>query len=480
MIKRYLASKDSVITNAYESDLVTKATGSNQGEADTLQVFSIYGQGTTSSIEKARTLIQFPISQMQVDRTAGTIPASGSVNFYLNLFNAKHPLTLPKQFTLEVAAISGSDWDEGTGLDTDEFTDVGTVNWDQALTSSGGATYWVNEGGDYYSGSYVAGSRPPTYTVYFDKGYENLSLDVTSMAEEWLASNFSNYGFCIKLTGSQEDSLSSWYVKKFFARGSEFVMQRPVIEARWDASTLDDRTDFYASSSLATAAENANIIYLFNRSRGTLRNIPGMTGPIYVKLWDDRISGSAVGSVITGGLTSVTGVYTASVTVDTTASVLYDRWYNAALSTCYATGSIDVNVLAASFDNRTTRYVASMPGLQNIYSEDEVVRLNLFTRERNWTPTIYSVSTADTEFSVIKNVYYKVRRVIDDFVVVDYLTGSNETRLSYGVSGSYFDLDMSIFQTGYMYEISYLHLKPDSKYEELNQRFRFRVEKYDS
>jgi len=479
MIKRYQASKDTAITNAFKSDLITSATGSNQGEADSLQVFSIYGQGTTSSYEKSRILLQFPIDQISTDRTNALIPLSGSVEFYLKLFNAEHPLTLPRQFTLETTAVSGSDWDEGTGLDADEFTDEGLANWDAALSNSSGITYWTNSGSDYYSGSYIPGSNPPSYTLFFDKGTENYEVDVTSMVEEWAAGNFSNYGFCVKLTSSCEDAESSYYVKKFFARGSEYYMKRPIIEARWDDSRCDDRADFYVSSSLATAAENQNTIYLFNRVRGSLRNIPNETGIVYVQMWSDRVSGSLLStSNFTGGLDS-TGIYTASVVLDTTSSIAYDRWFSTGSMFCYATGSIGIKTLTPNFDNEVVKYRASMPGLKAVYTPDEVARLSIFVREKNWQPTIYSVANNETEFSVIKSLFYKVRRVTDNFVVVDYMTGSNETKLSYGISGSYFNFDMSILEPGYMYEVSYLYKKPDELYEELTQKFKFRVEKYE-
>ncbi len=116
-ILRYTASADNTITNAYEANLVNRGTGSNMGYADSLEVFSIYGQESGSngqSQELSRILIQFPVSSISADRTAGTIPASGSVSFYLKMFNAEHPFTLPQDFNLIVAPISQS-WNEGTG-----------------------------------------------------------------------------------------------------------------------------------------------------------------------------------------------------------------------------------------------------------------------------------------------------------------------------------------------------------------------------
>ena len=84
-IKRYYAEADNTITNAYKSDLTTRGTGSNMGQSDILEVFSIYAQQSATSFELARTLIRFPISDISSSRENGEIPASGSVSFYLNL-----------------------------------------------------------------------------------------------------------------------------------------------------------------------------------------------------------------------------------------------------------------------------------------------------------------------------------------------------------------------------------------------------------
>ena len=108
-ILRYTASADNTITNAYEANLVTRGSGSNMGYADSLEVFSIYGQesgSTGQSQELSRILIEFPVSRVSTDRTAGTIPASGSVSFFLKMSNAEHPFTLPQDFNLIVAPIS--------------------------------------------------------------------------------------------------------------------------------------------------------------------------------------------------------------------------------------------------------------------------------------------------------------------------------------------------------------------------------------
>ena len=50
-IKRYIASADTTITNAYEENLTTRASQTNMGAADILETFVIYGQASSTSVE---------------------------------------------------------------------------------------------------------------------------------------------------------------------------------------------------------------------------------------------------------------------------------------------------------------------------------------------------------------------------------------------------------------------------------------------
>ena len=112
MIKNYSASADTTITNAFKPILTTRGTGSNMGAADALEVFSVYGHASGSSDELSRILIKFPTDEISRDRTAGDIPASGSVDFHLRLYNNPHGDTIPKNFTLVVRPLL-QNWEEG-------------------------------------------------------------------------------------------------------------------------------------------------------------------------------------------------------------------------------------------------------------------------------------------------------------------------------------------------------------------------------
>ena len=300
-IKRYTADQDSIITNGFNYTLSQRGTGSNMGYADSLEVYSIYGQTSGSETgrtqELARSLVRFPVATLSNDRTAGRLPAAGSVSFYLRMFNVQHAFTLPEAYTLDVSPVSRS-WQEGTGLDMEEYTDLGSVNWMRAQTSaSTDGGMWTTVGGDYHS--------EPTYSADFPRGYEDLEVNITPLVEEWIAGTKDNYGVGIHLTASEEayhssstglnvgsvlnnlgGSTNTYYTKRFSSRSSQYFFKRPVLEARWDSSIQDDRENFYYSSSLAPPIDNLNTLYIYNYIRGRLVNIPAVgSGSIYLSLY---------------------------------------------------------------------------------------------------------------------------------------------------------------------------------------------------
>ena len=63
-IKRYKADADNTIVNTYKPDLKTRATGSNNGYTDVMEVYSIYGRQASGSQELSRVLVQFPINNI--------------------------------------------------------------------------------------------------------------------------------------------------------------------------------------------------------------------------------------------------------------------------------------------------------------------------------------------------------------------------------------------------------------------------------
>jgi len=620
-IKRYWATADNTITNAYLENLRIRATGSNMGASDILEVFSIYGQSATASVSNAassselsRFLIKFPVTgsdSIESDRTATTIPASGSVSFFLKIFNARHSQTTPRNFYLSVKPLSAS-WQEGTGMDMFEYKDLVNgndgSNWitatgaDTAATATitftggpangkvitiistdgtsvsyetaastdvaanefasgggfddkaeqlrlciinsaghngkitvsrsdavltltqatngfggntlitenmgsgvtatqftGGTGQWSVAGGDYLTGS--------NYSVYFDKGTEDIELDITHLVEEWIdGTPIADYGIGVMLTASSEASAStnltgstnSYYTKKFFGRTSEYFFKRPYIEARWDSRTKDERGNIYFSSSLMTADENINTIYFYNYFRGQLRNVPDLgTGVVYASLFsgssdDTEPSGDKLElhkdgthvddtskTAMTGGYVS-TGIYSASFCLTSSSAApqtYYDVWWKT--TTEYHTGSFTATRLKASNYNPDPTHVTSITNLRPEYNRRESsARFRLFVREKDWSPTIYTKASTAILNTTIESASFRVHRVIDNLEAIPYGTGSTlHTLLSYDVSGNYLDLDMSVLEGGYAYGMKFAYYNGAvSQWVEQPETFKFRVE----
>jgi len=540
-IKKYTSIADTTITNAYEADMQTRATGSNMGAADSLEVFSIYGQANSASIEKSRVLLKFPVltadttgSNIQKDRTNGNIPASGSVNFFLNLYNVRHDQTLPRNFKIIVAPLSQS-WEEGSGVDLDNYKDLtydGTgSNWEKRKAG----TIWTvadeagnkvtTTGGSILSASWMAPGPAGAsarynefnYSASFEDGTEDLSVDITGLVEQWIlgtsgenpAGNpgFPNYGVIAYLTASQESSSArSYYTKRFSARSSEYFFKRPAIEARWNSSRKDHRGDFMLSSSNVSAADNLNTLYLYNYVRGQLKDLAHLATTVTDKIFvtvhtsaSDDAQSDATGErvqtwpyvdsiyqAITGGKVS-TGIYSASMAIATGTTYVYDKWWTASAGEgntsnkiYYHTGTVKPKTFDTPAYFVVPDYVTTITNLKDSYHSRELARFRLFTRQRNWNPTIYTKASTEIETSIVEDAYFKIYRVVDNHVVVGFGTGSlNHTRLSYDVSGSYFDLDMKLLEPGYAYGVKFCYYLNGS-YQEQTEDFKFKIEKTNS
>lgn len=617
-IKRYIASKDNTISNAFKANLSGRGTAGNMGSSDILEVFSIYGQASSSSVEQSRMLVFVPVSEISKNRASGEIPDSGSVTFKYKMFNAAHGQTTPEKFSIIAKPII-RDWSEGSGLDMEEYSDLGSSNW---ISASLGKT-WFNEGGDSALTSSI--TSPPVdldYIQYFDSGFENLELDITGLVEEWIkgndltataatasvvfhkkpaqgsliqiythdgdyrtfqvsntsgssgktvffetgstttttAANFVTaintaigtslaataqvadndpagnevtasltqnmtgfygnttisasvhnmpaatasilgfgggtgaqpYGLLLRLSGSAESGAAktSYYTKKFFARSSHHHFKRPIIEAQWAPTILDDRSRVLRSSSLAPMSENINNIYLYNRRRNGLVDIPNTGSILVVKLYPSLTSSavtlSTAGGVASHSPTFITasrtskGMYKAQFAYPGTASSLIDVWSRHNTDGTYDelyTGSTFKIKDEDSFSHyEVPSYVTNITNLKASYTSQEVATFRIYTRDKSWNPNIYTRASTQAPITIIQDGYYKVRRVSDNQEIISYSTSSTPSysALSYDASGSFFDLDMSILEPNYLYEISLLY-RDGTDYIEQKEKFKFRV-----
>lgn len=509
MILNFTCSKDNQITNAFKDNLVTRATGSSMGYADVLSVFSLYGQASSSaeglSSEISRIIMDFPISDIENYRSSGKIPNSGSVSFYLQLFNCPHAETLMRDSTFIVCPLSQS-FEEGQGLDTisykDELRNSSGSNWVVARKGIN----WTTPGGDYLQNSSTF------YTVNLQSGFEDINLDITNLVENWLSNQISRNGILVALTGSQEayfssstgqnsgsllhnvnGEQSSRYIKKFYGRGSDNFFKRPRIQARWNSSQPDDRGNFFYSSSRANAEDNLNTLYYRNYIRGKLSNIPNLSnGVILVSLYSgsntptgSKLLLNAGGGVVTTGDTEITGgivstgIYTASFCLTSSNSPLetvFDVLHSGNIE--YFTGSFEPK----KFDNLqispTFEYFSKITNLKSSYKNEEIGRFKVYIRPKNFSPTVYNVARITPETTIIPSASYEIFRVHDNYSVIPFGTGSDlHTLTSYDVSGNYFDVDLSVLEPGYMYGIKLAYFNDErNSWDVQRETWKFRVE----
>ena len=502
-ILRYTASLDNTITNAFEENLSTRGTGSNMGASDILETFSIYGQGTSGSVELSRILIQFPTTQITTDRSSGILPASGSVTWKLKMYNAAHYETVPSSYTLQVSAVSAS-WEEGLGLDMESYSDLTEDDVGSNWIRRAGSTSWATIGGDYHAS--------PTVTQNFDTGLENIEIDVSDIVEQWLSGSKTNYGFGVRLTDVFEGYFSSstgantateihntggakksYYTKKFFGRGTEFFFKRPILEAQFEDTKRDDRGNFYFSSSLLPAADNLNTIFFYNKFRGRLVDIAGNVGNVPTASFYYSSGSVPTGSArsfrdssnnVTTALKSTRvekGIY--KIQFSATSSIVSDNYpylvdvWSFGGKQVFTGSVITPKTYKPETYEESTNFVLSMTNLKTEYGKDDLAKLRVYAREKNWSPNIYTVAKSKPENKLIISGSYKVIRVIDDLTVVDYGTGSiKHTELSYDQNGNYFEFNMDMLEPGYQYGFKFSIYDDYTKsYLEQPYIFKFRV-----
>ena len=383
--------------------------------------------------------------------------------------------------------------------------DVFTLN----IHQRGGPTRWKASGGDYHEVTYVPTQTLPNYTYPINDGTEDVELNITALVEEWILAESTvdpdreNYGVIVKMADQFEDGTEkrSYYTKKFFARGTEFFYKRPCIEARFDDHIGDDRENFYKSSSLATGPENLNTLYMYNYTRRGLTNMPVLkTDPngadqatgealLKVRLYPElKKTAKPITLPIGGGVgvdnrewangyLSETGIYSASLAYTGSATKVYDVWSDQSDNQLFTGSAIYVKTHAPlPFNNADEEYVVSISNLKPFYRTKDKPSLRLNIRKKDYQPNIYTVASNKIQSEVLYNVYYRAYRVVDEEEVISYGSGSiPHTKMSYDSSGSYFKVDMSLFEPGYMYAIE---ISTDSYGQNIvnKSEFKFRVE----
>lgn len=433
----FYPTKDTFITNkSIDGTDAVRATGSNLGAVPNLSIFAQKAVINSSSIELARSLLDFNISELSGKiYSEKTIPSS-SVSYFLKMFNLEHDQTVPTSYDLFVYPLSRS-FDEGSGIDEDDFQDLGYANWNFATS----ITQWTNTGSDFITS--LSASQ------HFDQGTEDLEVDITSIMNAWLTGGLSQNGLLVKMGDTEETNDVNYFIKKFHSSETKFVDRLPYIQARWSDVLKDNRGNF--------GYNVPNTLVMYNFIRGELTTV---SEPVTVRVQDSLISASASYTQTFPAYQIAPGIVTASIFIDNSASFsssFYDIWFSG--SRVYLTSSFTPLSLTASQVDPYSEFVVSISNLKRIYSVDEEARLKAVVRKRDYKTHmgIVATSSLDVPKEYVEKMYYSIENEETGEVIIPFGTGSiNFTQLSYNNDGNYFDIFFKSFVPGLIYRIKFL------------------------
>jgi hypothetical protein len=499
MYRTLKPKKDAYITDRVVKDV--RSHTANVGAAGSLDLFKLYGttlSGTYPNIELSRLLIQFELQPLRDLVLAGKIDITNpSFACTLKLFDVYGGQPNPSNFTATVFPLSRS-FDEGLGRDVVFYADKDSCNF---LTSSlvGGA--WLasgcNLGGglpaalDFITASAVGVSVGGSQL--FITGEENLEVDVTTAISATLTGQIPDQGFRIALEQSIENNNRSYFVKRFASRTAFNEDKHPRLIVRYDDSIQDDSQSLFLDSQ--------SFLFLYNYVRAASSNITSgssltqITGSnsLILKL-STEISGGTYEFIFTGsqhssGRNPTTGIYSASVYIPSTNSIIVSKlqqsssikfkpiWGSLDGTTTYLSGAaiscFPPQRGAQSIDPR--KFVISVFGIQDSHPTDDspVVRAHIF----DFTTPFFQAARLPVELPgvTIRDVHYQVRDVITNVIAVPFDTIKNSTRLSSDASGMYFKLDMISLTKDRTYVIDILIVTGNDRQVHKNVSKSFRV-----
>lgn len=483
MYRSFKCEKDCYITNRVIKGV--QQTGSNTGQAGTIDIFKLYGitsTGTSSNTEISRGLLKFDIDELQNDYNLGKIdPSSPTFKAYVSMKDVYGGQTTPYNFTLQLIPLSKS-FDEGSGKDIVYYQDKDVCNYITSSYMNGTYQFW-NTPGASKSGS--AGTNCDIITTVqiatstinlvstqsFFEGSENLMIDVTNAVSATLAGNISNNGFRLSFVDSEEQDQKTRFVKRFGTKNSIDPYKRPQLIIKFDDSIINDQNNSVFDTTCS--------LFIYNNIQGEYTNFLSASNQltasncIKMRLISTHLSGSTTvedeyefsGSSYRIGNQDQTGIYTSNIFLDSTnpvfsseiqssGSVTFKQIWSSLDNTIgFYTGSIEVKKVSGNVGpNFPKKYYVSLPNVSKEYSEDTTTRIKVFIFDYSDATVKTAKTPALTPSVVIKNAHWSVRDVITGERVIDFDEVYNSTKISSDGETMYFDMWMNTLVKGRLYE----------------------------
>ncbi len=317
-----------MVTRTYidKNNTIIKDSTINTGRNPIAELY--YG-GSETATNYTRHLLYFDIDTLQTQYTNGELGNLSNVTHTLKMCNSSffdrdlqaQKLLDDKQrtssFDLVLFRINKS-WDEGCGYD---YQRLFTIQDDDNITFVESASNWLNATTlDTWDEPGVYSGSPSAITIttqHFDKGNENIEMDITDEVNSLITGGTTNYGYGVAFERDLEILIKnpSQFVG-FFTRHTQTYYE-PFLETIYEDAIIDDRKNFYRGKT--------NKLYLYSNLGGEPTNLDNNPS---VKIYDE--DGVLFSSVTTAQTVHVTtGIYYVEIFVPISQedSVLFtDTW----------------------------------------------------------------------------------------------------------------------------------------------------------
>jgi len=474
------------LKDTYITDRVIKGVRShnaNVGLAGSLDLFKLYGatrSGSNDNNELSRLLLQFDYTNLRNDVATGAVNMNSS-NFkcFLNLKSVHGGQTHPSNFKIVIHPLSKS-FDEGTGRDVVFYQDRDIANF---LTASSNSTWNVSgaNGVGTLGASNIdiisSGNLNDGYglsalwvTQSFPLGTEDLNVDITRIVSGTIAGLIPDNGFRISFVQEQENDQQTRFVKRFASGDAYNKELHPKIIIKYDDSIANNIGNF--------VFDNSGSVFFYNKVRGSLKNITSgsstLTGTncLLLKLQTTLTGAGTYTQYVTAsqynnGVGYVTGTYYATFSVPSTQNVIkqalivsgstltFDQiWSSLDNSVSFYSGTLDVSLPKSNNENYgPTRYRVTATNVFSNYTVTDKVRIRVFIENVDIPYSKVVRTFLETPPAFPETVHFLIRNSVSEEIVIPYDTTYNSTKLSADSKSMFFDLDMSNFYEGNLYEI---------------------------
>lgn len=490
------ADKDTFITNRVVSNEF-RAEDGNLGNAGELTLLKLHNEstlpGTSSGIQEiSRILISFDLAPLR-ELTASGQPLSGTrINnavFRLRLFDAVHSDTVPSSFNILTFPLSRS-FDEGIGIDTLAYQDIGSANFVSASGLASTAVTWSVTGAaslgyvgqaniDVMTGStnfFGLGNKDLFVNQNFANGTEDLDINVTTVISAAIMNLIPWYGFRISFSGTEETDGQTRFRKSFYSRHANVGSDKqPRLEAIFNDTLLNNYSNFFFDTS--------GSIFIENVSRGKLTDIVSgsftLTGQAADVTGPAHLRESLVVKIQSGTFTTFLtashhklGTYSASFAlssletkltgeINTAGSATFDTyWLSSNERIAYLTSSLIIKTIERTNFLKPKKYAINIINMKRDYQTDESAQFRLFIK-----PIVFSSNTSklpsEIQSSIIHEMYYQLRDLKTGVIVIPFDKNQQSTRLSYDKFSNYFNFKISTLAPGRNYKLEFLIVEDD-------------------